>query len=172
MSPDEEHGLVRAAQILPSTQVDALLGRIRPEWQGRSLIERVKRLLPIDPSSACQRLLNAALRDLRDKIVVAGVDLAQQAAGANKLPPVNKAEDILESYSNSNVLDLAYRIGILSRPEWRRLQRSYEIRRDLEHEDDQYEAQAEDCFYIFKTSIELYWPATLSKFSKYPTFRI
>ena len=44
-------------------------------------------------------------------------------------------------------------IGILNRPEWRRLQRAYEIRKDLEHEDDQYEAQPEDCFYIFCATV-------------------
>jgi hypothetical protein len=99
--------------------------------------------------------LTRAFHDLRHKIVVAGIDLAQQAAIANKLPPINKPEDVLESYSTSSLLDLAYRIGILNRPEWRRLQRAYEIRKDLEHEDDQYEAQPEDCFYIFKTSIEI-----------------
>jgi len=154
--PDEPQGLgvVVAAGNLPAT-VSGLLASVRPEWQHRSLIERVKRILPIDPSSACQRLLNAAFHDLRQKVVIAGIDLAQQAAASNKLPPISKAEDVLESYSTTNVLDLAYRIGILSRPEWRRLQRAYEIRKDLEHEDDQYEAQPEDCFYIFKTSIEI-----------------
>ncbi len=44
---------------------------------------------------------------------------------------------------------------MLTRPEWRRLSRCYEIRRDLEHEDDEYEAGLEDCIYIFKTCIEV-----------------
>jgi hypothetical protein len=35
------------------------------------------------------------------------------------------------------------------------LHRCYEIRRDLEHEDDEYEATVEDCVYIFKTCIEV-----------------
>ena len=40
-------------------------------------------------------------------------------------------------------------------PEWRRLLRVYDIRRDLEHEDDEYEAGVEDCFYIFKTCVDV-----------------
>ncbi|MCG8587219.1 MAG: hypothetical protein MI757_21145, partial [Pirellulales bacterium] len=63
-------------------------------------------------------------------------------------------EDV-ESYSNSRIIDLSYRMGLLTRAEWRRLKRCYEIRRDLEHEDDEYEAELEDCVYIFKTCIEV-----------------
>ena len=71
-----------------------------------------------------------------------------------KLPPVTKAEDV-ESYPTDKLLDLAYGMGILSRPEWHRMKRCYEIRRDLEHEDDEYEAGVEDCLYIFTTCIEV-----------------
>ena len=39
-----------------------LLSRIRPEWQAKSLIEGVERLLLVDPSSACQRPLNAPIQ--------------------------------------------------------------------------------------------------------------
>ena len=46
-------------------------------------------------------------------------------------------------------------MGLLSRPEWRRVCRCYEIRRDLEHEDDEYEAGVEDCVYIFSTCIDV-----------------
>ncbi len=46
-------------------------------------------------------------------------------------------------------------MGLISRPEWRRLKRAYDIRKDLEHEDDQYEAGIEDCVYIFRTCIEI-----------------
>src|SRR5262249_14597635 len=122
--------------------------------KAKSLIERVQRLLPADPSSACQRLLNAAFHDLRDKVVLAGLDIAKQAAEMAKLPPVNKAEDV-ENYSSDKLLDLCYEMGLLTRPEWRRIKRCYEIRRDLEHEDDEYEAGVEDCVYIFATCIEV-----------------
>ena len=44
-------------------------------------------------------------------------------------------------------------MGLLSRPDWRRVCRCYEIRRDLEHEDDEYEAGIEDCGYVFSTCI-------------------
>jgi hypothetical protein len=111
--------------------------------------------LPVDPSSACQRLFNAAIHDLRDKIVRAGLDIAKEAADQNRLPPVSKSDDILDNYSTANVIDLAYRMGLLKRPEWRRLRRAYDIRRDLEHEDDEYEAEIADCIYIFTASIEL-----------------
>lgn len=150
-------------ELVPSTTdttvmhsgLDALLVKIRPTWQARSLIQRVKRLVTVDPSSACQRVFNAAMHDMREKIVVAGLDIAGEAATANKLPPVSKPEDILDNYSTSNILDLAYHMGLLSRPEWKRLRRAYDIRRDLEHEDDEYEAGIEDCVYIFKSSVEI-----------------
>ncbi len=83
-----------------------------------------------------------------------GLDLAKEAVKNYKLPPIEKEEDVLD-YPTAKVIDLCYRIGILSRPEWRRLHRSYEIRRDLEHEDDEYEAVLEDCLYIFKSSIDI-----------------
>lgn len=131
-----------------------LLTRIRPQWQAKSLIERVNRLIHVDPSSACQRLFNAAIHDLREKIVIAGVDIAREAAEQYKLPPISKEEDV-ENYSTSKVIDLAYRMGLLKKAEWRRVCRSYEIRRDLEHEDNEYEAGIEDCVYIFTTCIEV-----------------
>lgn len=143
------------AEIVANSGVDALLGKIRPAWQSKNLINRVKRLLPNDPSSACQRIFNASMHDLREKIVMAGLDIAKEAAQANKLPSVNNEEDILERYSIAKLIDLAYRMGLLSRPEWRRITRAYEIRRDLEHEDDEYEAGVEDCVYIFKTCIDV-----------------
>lgn len=130
-----------------------LLSEIRPEWQAKPLVRRVVALLPVDPGSACQRLVNAAIKDLQTKIIVAGIDLAAEAAKLNKLPPITKADDVLENYSATNTLDLAYRMGLVSRPEWRRLQRAYEIRCDLEHEDAEYEAQPEDCLYVFTTCI-------------------
>jgi hypothetical protein len=139
------------AEIQP---VESMLQRIRADWRAKRLIERVRALLYVDPSSACQRLLNAAILDLRKKIVVAGIDLAGEAAKIHRLPPVTKADDVLENYSTTNTLDLAYRMGLLKRPEWRRLVRAYDIRRDLEHEDDEYEAQVEDCVYVFAACID------------------
>lgn len=137
-----------------ATSVSTELEKIRPAWQTRNLIVRVERLLPVDPSSACQRLLNAAIFDLREKIVIAGVDIANEAAKNHSLPPVEKDEDI-NNYSTARIIDLSYHMGLLSRPEWRRIARCYEIRRDLEHEDNEYEAGVEDCVYIFKTCIDV-----------------
>ena len=68
------------AKMVVASGVDSVLAEIRPAWQAKSLIKRVKDLLPVDPSSACQRLLNAAIHDLRDKIIIAGLDVAQEAA--------------------------------------------------------------------------------------------
>jgi hypothetical protein len=133
---------------------DDILAQVRPQWQSKNLILRVKKLLPVDPSSACQRLLNAAIHDLREKIAIAGIDIAKEAASLYKLPPVSKAEDIYE-LSTTNTLDLAYYMGLVNRPEWRRLKRAYDIRKDLEHEDDEYEAGVEDCVYIFRTCVEI-----------------
>lgn len=151
---NNEVALTTSSQMVIASGVDVLLGHIRPEWQSKSLIDRVRRLLNSDPSSACQRLLNAAIHDLREKIIIAGIDVAQEAASANKLPHASKAEDVHE-YSTTNTLDLAYHMGLIDRPEWRRLKRAYDIRKDLEHEDDQYEAGVEDCVYVFRTCIEI-----------------
>ena len=143
-----------AVEMVRASNVPELLSRIRPQWQAKSLIKRVRRLLEVDPSSACQRLLNAAIHDLREKIVIAGVDISTEAAKQYKLPPITGQDDV-ENYSTSKLIDLAYRMGLLSRPEWRRVCRCYEIRRDLEHEDDEYEAGIEDCVYVFNTCIDV-----------------
>ena len=139
---------------LVKTDVNTLLQNIRPMWQSRSLIDRVRRLLPTDPSSACQRLLNAAIHDLREKVVIAGVDIAGQAAKEYGLGNIARTEDV-EEFPTAKLLELCYRMGLLTRAEWRKLSRAYEIRRDLEHEDNEYEAGLEDCIYIFKTSIDI-----------------
>lgn len=143
-----------SVELVQASEVPSLLEEIRPAWQAKNLISRVRKLLAVDPSSACQRLFNAAMHDLREKVTIAGVDIAGEAAKQYKLPPVNKSED-LDEYSTSKLIDLAYRMGLLSRPEWRRVSRCYEIRRDLEHEDDEYEAGVEDCIYIFKTCVDV-----------------
>jgi hypothetical protein len=142
------------AELVEASGVDKLLAQIRPEWQARRLIQRVIKILPHDPSSACQRLLNAAIHDLREKIALAGIDIAAEVARQFRLPPVTKPEDLEEGYSTTHMLELAYRMGLLSRIEYRKLLRAYDIRRDLEHEDDEYEAGVEDCVYIFKTCVE------------------
>lgn len=141
-------------QAINASGIQQVLSGIRPHWQGKNLIHRVAKLLPVDPSSACQRLFNAAVHDLKDKIIVMGVDLAKEVASNNRLPSINREEDILD-YNVSKTIDLAYYIGLLTRPEWRRIHRCYEIRRDLEHEDNEYEAVLEDCFYIFKCTIDI-----------------
>ena len=146
--------IIPAGEPICKSGIQELLDGIRPVWKGKNLIQRVNRLLPIDPSSACQRLFNAAVHDLKEKILIVGVDVANDTAVKYKLPSIGKEEDILE-YNVSKTINLAYRIGILKRPEWKRIHRCYEIRRDLEHEDDEYEAVLEDCFYIFKTSIDV-----------------
>lgn len=141
-------------EIIEASGVDVLLSQIRPHWQAKNLIQRVTKLLHVDPSSACQRLFNASIHDLREKILFAGVDIAAEAAKQNRLPPISNAESI-ENYSTSKMIDLAYRMGLLSRPEYRRILRAYDIRKDLEHEDDEYEAGIEDCVYIFRTCVDV-----------------
>jgi hypothetical protein len=155
VTKDNENAIMIAAnrEMAVDSDVQGLMLQIRPEWQAKNLVQRVSKLLPVDPSSACQRLFNAAIHDLKKKILVAGIDIAKEAAASNRLPQINRPEDI-DEYNVSKTIDLAYYMGLLSRPEWRRITRVYDIRRDLEHEDDEYEATIEDCFYIFKTSIE------------------
>jgi hypothetical protein len=142
-----------SVSLIQESEVPNLLDKIRPAWQSKDLIARVKRLIVVDPSSACQRLFNAAIHDLKEKVIIAGIDIAKEAAKQNGLPSVEKPANI-EEYPTAKLIELSYHMGILSRAEWRRVSRCYEIRRDLEHEDDQYEAGVEDCIYIFKTCIE------------------
>lgn len=142
------------AELVEASGVKAWMERIRPHWKGKQLIQRVERLLITDPSSACQRMFNASIHDLREKVSVAGIDLASEAAKQHKLPPITRAEDI-EDYSVLRLIDLTYRMGILSRPDYKRMLRAYDIRKDLEHEDDEYEAGIEDCVYIFATCIDV-----------------
>jgi len=142
------------AELVEAAGVSAWMERIRPHWKGKQLVQRVERLLSTDPSSACQRIFNASIHDLREKVVVAGVDLAAEAAKQHKLPPITRADDV-EDYSVLRLIELSYRMGILSRPEYKRLLRAYDIRKDLEHEDDEYEAGIEDCVYIFATCIDV-----------------
>ena len=144
----------QAVDLPDESNLQVLLNGIRFEWQAKKLISRVRKLLNVDPSSACQKILNAAMHDLREKIAIAGIDIAQEAAKQQKLPPITGQEE-LEDYPTSKLIDLAYRMGLLSRAEWRRVSRCYEIRRDLEHEDDEYEASFEDCVYVFGTCIEV-----------------
>jgi hypothetical protein len=155
VTKDKGNSIILAAnrEMAIASDVQGLMLQIRPEWQSKNLVQRVTKLLPVDPSSACQRLFNAAIHDIKKKILVAGIDIAKEAATTNRLPQINRPEDI-EDYNVSKTIDLAYYMGLFSRPEWRRITRVYDIRRDLEHEDDEYEATIEDCFYIFKTSIE------------------
>lgn len=141
-------------EIINESDAPQILQNIREEWQARSLIQRVEKLLPIDPSSACQRLFNASMHDLREKIVILGVDIAAKIAQDNNLPAIKTDEDVVDNYNVKHIIDLSYYIGLLSRPEWRKICRVYDIRKDLEHEDDEYEAGVEDVVYIFKTTID------------------
>lgn len=140
-------------EIILDSGVDSLLSMIRPHWQAKNLISRVKRLLSSDASSACQRIFNASIHDLKEKLCLAGVDIVAEAAKLNKLPPISGPDDI-EKYTPYNTIELSYRTGLLSRPESRRLFRVYEIRGDLEHEDDEYEATIEDCIYVFNLRLQ------------------
>ena len=140
--------------VIEASGVANFLDRIRPEWKAKQLVQRVTKLLHADPSSACQRIFNASIHDLKEKIVIAGLDIAAEAAKQHKLPPITRVEDI-EDYSVLRTIELTYRMGLVNRPEYKKLLRSYDIRKDLEHEDDEYEAGVEDCVYIFSTCVEV-----------------
>lgn len=67
-------------EVIEASGVGNLLDRIRPEWKAKQLVQRVTKLLHADPSSACQRIFNASIHDLKEKIVIAGLDVAAEAA--------------------------------------------------------------------------------------------
>ncbi|MEE1826311.1 hypothetical protein PUR61_29600 [Streptomyces sp. BE20] len=84
-----EEGVVVVATsgaVTTMGEVPGLMQKIRPDWRAMNLIERVRRILPVDPSSACQLLFNAAVRDLKDKILMVGVGIAGEAAPAGRRP--------------------------------------------------------------------------------------
>ncbi|WP_218923586.1 hypothetical protein [Bacillus wiedmannii] len=142
-------------EIIEESGVKHYLSRIRPAWHAKKLVQRTMNILPVDPSSACQRIFNASIHDLREKVIMAGIDIAQEAAKTYKLPAVTSEEDILEKYDTGKLITLTYRMGMLTRPQYRRVSRVYDIRKDLEHEDDEYEAGVEDVVYIFKTCVDV-----------------
>jgi hypothetical protein len=113
----EQSGLVPYEGELPAelSTADRYLIKIRPVWQATPLIKRVKKLLPVDPSSACQRLLNAAGHDLRVKIRTLGLDLVKDVAKTFSLPPINTDEE-LEDYElvRSNCFRLLRKIAPIS----------------------------------------------------------
>jgi len=119
-----ESNLVPYRGELPAelSTAERYLAQIRPVWQATPLVGRVIKLLPVDPSSACQRLLNAACHDLRSKIRTLGLDLAKDVAKTFGLPTVNSDEE-LEDYPTARLFDLAYRSGLLTRPEWQKFRR-------------------------------------------------
>lgn len=142
-------------EIIQNSGVKNYLQKIRPAWQAKNLIQRTIKILPVDPSSACQRIFNASIHDLREKVIIAGLDIAQATADTYKLPPINSEEDIMEHYDTSKLITLAHRMGLLTRPEFRKIMRVYDIRKDLEHEDDEYEASLADVIYVFSNCIDI-----------------
>ena len=74
MTKDNENAIMVAAnrEMAIASDVQGLMLQIRPEWQSKNLVQRVTKLLPVDPSSACRRLFNAAIHDIKKKILVAG----------------------------------------------------------------------------------------------------
>lgn len=142
-------------EIIQNSGVKNYLQKIRPAWQAKNLIQRTIKILPVDPSSACQRIFNASIHDLREKVIIAGLDIAQATAETYKLPTINSEEDIMEHYDTSKLITLAHRMGLLTRPEFRKIMRVYDIRKDLEHEDDEYEASLADVIYVFSNCIDI-----------------
>ncbi len=86
MGDDKQLVPAENKEIIEASGVTRLLSQVRPQWQAKNLIQRVNRILPIDPSSACQRIFNASIHDLREKIVVAGMDIATEAATLTRQP--------------------------------------------------------------------------------------
>jgi hypothetical protein len=87
VTKDKDNSIILAAnrEMAIASDVQGLMLQIRPEWQSKNLVQRVAKLLPVDPSSACQRLFNAAIHDIKKKILVAGIDIAQEAATTNRV---------------------------------------------------------------------------------------
>jgi hypothetical protein len=50
----ENYEIIPAGEPISKSGIENLLDGIRPIWKGKNLIQRVTRLLPNYPSSACQ----------------------------------------------------------------------------------------------------------------------
>lgn len=85
-----------AAVLVEASGVPNLLAQIRPAWKAKDLFNRVKKLLPVDPSSACQRLPHSIeslhslimhLRQHRHRTVHIVIDLHLHLAGMESMQP-------------------------------------------------------------------------------------
>ncbi len=145
--------ILKEENLIIESKVSHLFDFIRESWKGRGLIERSIILLKVDPSSACQRMFNATISDLREKLILVGIDVVKSVTEIYKLEKVITDNDI-KDYKTRGLIDLAHYTGLISYSDKNRLSRAYDIRNDLEHEDSQYEANEADVQYVFQTCIE------------------
>jgi len=144
---------LKEENLIIESKVVHLFDDVREIWKDRNIIKRSLLLLKVDPSSACQRIFNAAIFDLKEKLILLGIDLIKTAVRIHKMEEINTTDDI-KDYKTRNIIELSKNIGILSEVERSRMQRVYDIRNDLEHEDIVYEANESDVIYVFQTCIE------------------
>ena len=89
-NPDSQLAASSTVVLAEQSGIQQLLDKASPHWKAKQLIQRVEKLIRVDPSSACQRIFNASIHDLKEKIVLAGLDIAKEAAEANRYPEVSK----------------------------------------------------------------------------------
>ena len=142
---------------LPAMPADVLhlsgiLEGIRHDWKKRNLAPRIERLLEVDVSSACQRLFNATMQDLREKLVTAGMESIHKAATLHGLPPIT-GYHMLTYYPVLNLIELADVLDLLSGEERKRIMRCYQIICDLSQEDDGQRVDAGDILFLFEACV-------------------
>jgi hypothetical protein len=142
-----------AADMVASGKVSLLMTQVRPQWHAKGLVEQVRFHFPIDPSGACRWLLSATIEDLREKVIIASVDIAGETAIAHRLPLVDKPNDV-ENYPTAKLLNLCYHMGLLTQSQWRRLIWAYDIRHDLERKDSECNVGIEGLIYVFRVCVE------------------
>ncbi|MFC1862644.1 PAS domain S-box protein [Thermodesulfobacteriota bacterium] len=128
-----------------------ILDGIRPSWKTRNLVSRVERLFDIDLNSACQRLFNAAIQDLREKILLTGVESIHKTTTLHDLPPISNDQS-LKYYPILNLIELAHVLDLLSGEERKSILQCSRIFCDLAQENDE-EVDARDILFLFKACV-------------------
>ncbi len=117
------------------------LSEIREPWQTSRLVERVRQLISVDHSCACQKLFNTAIWDIKDKLGQWGEDFVYKIAYKNSKISRGTVNPI-SGLSTTELLNLSYRSKLLSFEQWQLITECYQIRCKLEHEDRYFEVSS------------------------------
>ena len=123
-----------------------------PTWTDRNLVSRIEHLLKVDPSSACQRLFNATIQDLREKILGLEVENPCKTDFDLNLSPIVEKQR-LTFCPTMQLIELSHKLRILTGAERERILRCYQIICELVREEDEYKLDAQKIIFLFKSCV-------------------